>query len=195
MKMGITGHRPHKLGNDYDLTSDWILKIGKKLQHIVLFQKPREMWSGMALGIDELWAELAIMESVPLVAVIPFKGQELKWPEKSQRVYQNYLRLANRIIVVDMVRTIMASDNPELEAELTAGISYNEYLSMQVKQYSPVKMEMRNRYLVNHVNKLVGVWDGTEGGTANCIRYARTVMPHDKIQIIDPLQYKTVTKT
>ena len=68
MKIAITGHRPNKLGNDYDLTSELIQKIKAKLGNILNFHKVNAITfdrdliliTGMALGIDTLFAQIAI---------------------------------------------------------------------------------------------------------------------------------------
>ena len=60
MRIAITGHRPNKLGNDYDLTGLLIQKIKVKLQEIINDKRPTHLISGMALGIDTLWAQLAL---------------------------------------------------------------------------------------------------------------------------------------
>jgi uncharacterized phage-like protein YoqJ len=50
--------------------------------------------------------------------------------------------------------------------------------------YSAEKMQIRNKYMVDNCDLLVAVWDGTNGGTANCVNYANSVK-RDLI-IIDP---------
>ena len=46
-------------------------------------------------------------------------------------------------------------------------------------------IEKRNRYMVNHANMLLAVWDGTSGETSSTVRYARR---HGKtVLVIDPL--------
>lgn len=154
MKIAITGHRPHKLGNDYDLTSDLIRKIKQELQHIITEYNDigRDNWtplsliSGMALGIDTLWAELAIENKIPLIAAIPCSGQDLKWPIKSQKTYQDIITHPN---------------------------CTRNYISD--KPYNSTCMQKRNEWMVDNCNLLIAVWDGTSGGTANCVNYAKSV--------------------
>jgi uncharacterized phage-like protein YoqJ len=145
MRIAITGHRPNKLGNDYDLVSPLINRIRILLNEVILNYQPTEIISGMALGIDTLWAQLAIENSIPLVAAIPFKGQESMWPQKSQKVYNYLLSKAKEIVIV------------------------NE------GGYSPSKMQIRNEWMVDNCNLLIAVWDETSGGTANCVNYAKSV--------------------
>jgi uncharacterized phage-like protein YoqJ len=44
--------------------------------------------------------------------------------------------------------------------------------------YSPEKMQKRNEWMVDNSTMLVALWDGTAGGTCNCINYARKVNRH-----------------
>ena len=145
MVIAITGHRPNKFGNDYDLTSPLILNIRKELVNIWYDLKPEYMISGMALGIDTLWAQIAIEAGEPykLIAAVPFKGQEKMWPKKSQDEYFRLLNKAHEIVYVSE------------------------------PGYAAWKMQKRNEWMVDNCDKLIAVWDESEGGTANCVKYAK----------------------
>lgn len=151
MRIAVTGHRPNKLGNEYDLIGPYSNHIFKKLQEVIDVYKHTQPYllTGMALGVDMIWAKLAIMNNLPFIAYIPFKGQELKWPEKSQKLYYQLLSNAEEII-------ICSPGSYTLE---------NTYVVAQ-------KMQIRNQRMVDDSHLLVAVWDGTPGGTANCVNYA-----------------------
>ena len=153
MRIAITGHRPSKFNNDYDLTSPLILRIKEKLQGIIDEKKPTIIISGMALGIDTLWAKLAMENSIPLFAVIPCVGQEKVWPEKSRIVYNMLLQYAS-----------------------------NKQVMQQ--KYTSSCMQERNIRMVDMCDLLIGVWDGTSGGTGNCMKYAKSIKKD--IIIINP---------
>lgn len=144
MRIAVTGHRPNKLGNEYDLVGPYSDHVRKNLQEVINVYKHIHPYllTGMALGIDQLWASLAITNDLPFIAYIPFKGQELKWPEKSQKMYRYLLSRAEEIIICSP------------------------------GSYTPQKMQIRNMKMVDDCNLLVGVHDGTEGGTYNCLKYA-----------------------
>ena len=36
-------------------------------------------------------------------------------------------------------------------------------------------MPTRNEYMVDLADKIIAVWDGSNGGTANCVKYAEKV--------------------
>lgn len=41
--------------------------------------------------------------------------------------------------------------------------------------YSSSCMQYRNRWMVDHATHVLALWNGTSGGTANCVRYAQQV--------------------
>jgi len=153
MKIAITGHRPNKLGNDYDLTSPLIQKIKSKIITVIgnvvamdaSNPKPR-LITGMALGIDTLFAEIAITLGLPFTAAIPCINHPSKWPQKSKDRYF-------KIVQHPLCNTVFVT----------------------LEEYSPRVMQERNKWMVNNCDYLIAVWDGTPGGTANCVRYAESV--------------------
>ena len=116
--------------------------------------KPTKTISGMALGFDQLFSRACIDLDIPFIAAIPFSGQERKWPKESQDEYYKILAKAYEVVTVS-----------------SGG-------------YHPKKMQIRNEWMVNNGNKGIACFDGTEGGTYNCVRYA---IKHEKeIFYIDP---------
>lgn len=105
--------------------------------------RPSFVITGMALGWDQACAVAARDLGIPFVAAIPFNGQEAKWPEESRLRYYNLMLSASDIVVVS-----------------TGG-------------YSAAKMQMRNEWMVEHCDRVLALWDGSRGGTANCVAYAR----------------------
>lgn len=144
MKIAITGHRPNKLGNDYNFTGPLMKKITVKLQSIIEDKKPNLIITGMALGIDTLWANLAIKNNIPFIAAIPCEGHESRWPDSSKKIYYE--------ILIHPLCTI-------------------HYVSEDT--YTAWCMQKRNEYMVDECDLLVAVWDGTPGGTYNCVKYAK----------------------
>jgi uncharacterized phage-like protein YoqJ len=45
-------------------------------------------------------------------------------------------------------------------------------------------MQDRNKWMVDHCDALVAIWNGTSGGTANCVKYALSV--NKPIVMINP---------
>jgi len=116
--------------------------ICKEIKRVLKEVKPQKAISGMALGIDTWSAEICNELNIPWVAAIPFKGQEYIWPQESQSKYYQLLSLAAEIVIVS-----------------EGG-------------YEPWKMQKRNEWMVDNADAVIGVWNGSPGGTANCMRYA-----------------------
>lgn len=171
MKIAITGHRPHKLGNDYDLTSPLIQKIRARIVTILgniiamdVTNSTPVLITGMALGIDTLFAKIAIERKLPFIAAIPCKGQYTRWPKKSVDQYFNILTQSHDVFLVDY-RVSLHKDLDNLKT----------CLSPSGNSYSTQKMQQRNIWMVNNCDLLIAVWDGSSGGTANCVKYAQSV--------------------
>jgi uncharacterized phage-like protein YoqJ len=141
--VSVTGHRPDKLGNEYDMKGPMSRKIYDRLCHTVEILKPTRMISGMALGVDMIFANLAINKGIPFTAAIPFHGQEKTWPEQSQKLYRTILKYAFEVVIVS-----------------EGG-------------YSASKMQKRNKWMIDKSGILIAVWDGTPGGTSNAYHYAK----------------------
>ncbi len=138
----------------YDLPNPTYIHVCRQIGRVLREEQPEKIISGMALGADQWAAYIAYKLSIPFIAAIPFLNQECKWPEKSQRTYQHLLGLASEKIIVSP------------------------------GEYSASKMQIRNEWMVNHCDKLVAIWDGTPGGTKNCINYAKSI--GKEIIFIDP---------
>ena len=41
--------------------------------------------------------------------------------------------------------------------------------------YAAWKMQVRNKWMVDNSDLVLALWNGTDGGTANCVRYAEKV--------------------
>lgn len=191
MKIAITGHRPNKLGNDYALTSPLIQAIKKDIINILdcyLWREgkvlqnniplPVELITGMALGIDTLFAQIAIENNIPFFAVVPFRGQHSKWSKSSQNTYFDILSKASVIQIVDRNIQLILRDRKQLEELFNTG-----------NDYALAKMQKRNEWMIDNCDLLIAVWDGTNGGTDNCVKYAQSI--NKKIIIIDPNKYKS----
>lgn len=105
---------------------------------------PDEVISGMALGWDTALALAAIELGIPLTAAVPFEGQERKWQPEQQDLFRAILARATNVVIV------------------SAG------------GYGAWKMQVRNEWMVDRATGVLALWDGSTGGTGNCIAYART---------------------
>lgn len=168
MKIAITGHRPNKLGNDYNLSSPLIKRIDSEIRNIVETERFRgnvdindvTFITGMALGIDTLFALIAIDMKIPFIAAIPFRGQFNKWQASSINTYFDILTKASKIVLCTNGYEIYSHESSFIRQQLKGD------------EYSPHLMQNRNMWMVDNCDLLIAVWDGSSGGTHNCVRYA-----------------------
>lgn len=145
-KVMLTGHRPKKLGG-YEPESPLNRAIQGKIQELLIRAKnypyPDDLViiSGMAIGCDQWWAEIALDLGLEVHAYIPFIGQESRWPPEAQAKYQELLKRCKEVICV--------SSGP----------------------YFSWKLQKRNRAMVDASDLAVAIWDGSISGTGNCISY------------------------
>ena len=134
-----TGHRPQKL-------LGFGARANSTLRRFTLAWlealRPERVISGMALGWDQALATAAVELAIPFVAAVPFKGQEARWPESSQREYQALLEAAAEVVIV------------------SSG------------SFSARSMQARNEWMTDNCDLLLALYDGSASGTGNCIRYA-----------------------
>jgi uncharacterized phage-like protein YoqJ len=98
-----TGHRPPRLGLSYDADSNMILTAFARASLERLLKGEiaiSEVVSGMAQGWDQCLAHAAIQLKIPVVAALPFEGQESKWPEQGRHRYRCLLKRASHVEVV-----------------------------------------------------------------------------------------------
>ncbi len=145
-----TGHRSQKCGGFSEVAQTALKQIA--IDWLAAL-RPRGAISGMALGWDTAIVEACLNLGLPYVACIPFRGQESQWPLHARRAYANYIRHAANVIVS----------------------SPGEYAAnkMQIRNERMVDLALKNG--PGPANALVlAMWDGTSGGTKNCLLYART---------------------
>ena len=102
--------------------------------------------SGGALGVDQVAAEASLDLGIPFVFILPFP--------------------------VD----VMAARWPSsARKHLTFLISRAVHTYTVQRSFSMSGYQRRNEVMVDHCDLLCAVFDGSPGGTANCIRYAQDV--------------------
>lgn len=98
----------------------------------------------MALGWDTALALAAIELAIPLTAAVPFEGQERRWWPEQQQLFHEILARAPTVVVVS-----------------PGG-------------YAVWKMQVRNEWMVDRATGVLALWNGSPGGTGNCIDCAHT---------------------
>lgn len=136
-----TGHRPSKLGG---YSQEAFNKLVEIAEVYLMANRPTKVISGGALGWDQALAYAAFINEIPFIAAIPFEGQEILWPDKSKKFYNQLLDAATEVV----------------------------YCSKP--GYSAYKMQIRNEWMVDNCDIVLAMYDGTKGGTYNCIEYAKS---------------------
>lgn len=168
MVICATGHRSDKLGCGKG--DDWSSKspklqpvrkqIEKKLRSILDFeimggQKTFELISGMALGVDQLFFSVghqlreeyaAKSIKVVLTAAVPCIEQDGIWKDDCKISYAAMLKAADKKVRISN------------------------------KKFANDKgcMQRRNEFMVNNADMVLAYHDGSEGGTKNCVDYAKS---------------------
>lgn len=89
-----------------------------------------------------------------LECAIPCNNHPSQWNEKDKKLYHHILKLSNKVTYVSS------------------------------EEYKPYLMQKRNEYMVDKCDILLAIWDGSFGGTKNCVEYAKKL--NKKIIIISP---------
>lgn len=137
-----TGHRPDKLGG-YGAAG---AKLTNFARDYLAAHRPDRVISGMALGWDQAWCEAAIMLEIPVIAAIPFEGQELRWPTVSRDRFYRLRSLCAQVVTVS-----------------PGG-------------YSAQAMYQRDKWMVDNSTAVIALWNGSrESGTGRTVCYAEQV--------------------
>ncbi len=156
--IAVTGHRPNKLWG-YDLNNEHYQRMKDLFKRELINRSATDVYTGMALGVDTVFA-LAVLELkaqdhvINLHCAIPCQNHSGKWFAESKKQYNAILAKADEVVIV--------TDQP----------------------YSPYLMQVRNQYMVDRSDEILAVWNGTAGGTANCVHYAQRI--GKPATIIDP---------
>lgn len=175
----FTGHRPDKLGG-YDWYGDKNEQIRFNL--MVFMKKIINLNSnikikakvGGALGFDQFAFAVChrLKEEgydIDIEVCIPFADQYIKWRDIDQDRYFEQCQLADKRTYIDRCEGYQLKD-------IDSGI------------YHPAKMQKRNEYMVDRSDVVISLWDGSKGGTANCVRYAKK--KSKTVIIINPETWK-----
>lgn len=164
-KVAFTGHRPNKIGG-YDATHPKRVAvraaIKSALQRAMTKFSDKEIVviSGGALGVDTDAASVAKELGLRFMIAAPCRNQDSKWPADSKKRYDNMCRAADAHLA-----TTLAASSETVEG----GVVF-----VHDGPYNGRCMQDRNVWMVDHADAVVAIWDGTTGGTANCVGYARS---------------------
>lgn len=147
----FTGHRPQTLkflwNEECEMCKNLKMQIKNTITELIEKENAIHFISGMALGVDMICAEIVL----ELKKTYPQITLECAIPCETQAAKwtENYRdRYFN---------TIIASDKE----------------TMLQTHYTVDCMMKRNKYMVDKSDIVVAVWNGSKGGTANTVNYAK----------------------
>lgn len=157
----FTGHRPSKLKGYNPIDNKKLLwEIFKIIEDHIDNKGVTTFISGMALGVD-MWAAKMVLRAkrlgcpeLKLICAIPCKNHSSKWNAQSQKEWQRIVEQADEVFYVSE------------------------------EEYKPYLMQRRNIWMVDESDYVIAVWDGSPGGTGNCVKYAQK--EEKEITIITP---------
>lgn len=144
----FTGHRPNKLkGYNVADNKELLWKIHFVCVDLIENKNVTTFINGLALGVDMWSAKIVIKlkEKYPhikLISAIPCRNHSCKWNSKDKELWQEICDKSDDVVLV--------TDD----------------------DYKPYLMQVRNEWMVNNSDIVVAVWDGTKGGTGNCVNFS-----------------------
>lgn len=166
INIALTGHRPDKL-DGYSLNTEFYKKMRHQLMSIIVQNLEQYdtviCHTGMALGADTIWAE----------AIANMKH---KFGDRVQFIAH------------------IPCKNQTIKWRKSSVDHYNELMKyadddvLYSKEYTKNCMQLRNIGMVDRADTLIAIWDGSKGGTENCVRAA--IERHVHIEQIKPDTFK-----
>lgn len=159
----VTGHRPNKLnGYKPEDNKKLLWKINSVVEECIK-DGFTFFVAGGCIGIDNWFSQIVLKQRekhphISLLIFVPCKNQSNRWNEKDKEIYDTILGKADAVIMVSE------------------------------EEYKPYLMMERNKAMVNVSAKGICVWDGTKGGTGNCVKFAEK--SNKQLIFINPNDYK-----
>lgn len=114
MILGVTGHRPDRLGGYGDQAQQRLVSFA--VDTLAMLGPDRAI-TGMALGWDMAVAEACVMLGIPFEAAVPFQEQAASWRHEQRDRYEWLLSEAATVTIISV--------------QALAGLAYrvrNEYI-------------------------------------------------------------------
>ena len=94
---------------------------------------------------------------IPFIAAVAFEGQDRRWPQASRDRFNRLILAAESVEIVNPRNPLHMFDAARA-------------------------LEMRNRWMVDRADRMLALWDGSFGGTCNCLAYAdKKGVPFDNL--------------
>ena len=160
----FTGLRPQKMPFGFDESNELCKRIKNQLEQeiirMITEQQVTHFICGMALGVDQWAAEtvLSLQERFPQITLECALPCEGQADKWTVEQRERYFSIIEKSTTETLLQTHYTSDC----------------------------MQKRNGYMVNKSRYVIAVWDGSQGGTSNTVRFARHRAK--EIRTIDPMK-------
>jgi len=174
LNIAFTGHRPDKLGG-YGSIRNIYLNNTMRLLDLIGIERIRWAYDGMAQGYDWEALKACFQLGIAVVACKPSDHQHIIWPERAQQLYRSLLNQlkASGGRIVDIEHCILKPTVGESAYwSQKSGLIEAYHKSKSSKHQAALLCELRNQYMVDSADLVIACWNGSPGGTANCIKYA-----------------------
>lgn len=172
-RIGITGHRPERVGGHYNFGHP----VWRSIQESLLNKYLKYIddgyhisYNGLAIGFDIIAAQtwLDLKEALPqlqLIAAVPFPGQEDLWTPYDQSRYIEVLGSCDDVVLTSKTKPRLQKDATRLFLE-------------------------RNDTIIDNADILICLWDKMHyGGTWDAIQKAQAKgIPIDYIYVGDHIR-------
>lgn len=148
----FTGHRPQNLPFGFNEEDERCIDLKKTLREQIINLIENEgvtyFISGMAIGVDMYAAEivLGLKASYPGITLESAIPCESQAAKWSEALRDRYFDIASKCDKETLIQT----------------------------HYTPDCMDKRNRYMVDHADYIIAVWDGKPSGTGKTVMYAQS---------------------
>ena len=147
----FTGHRPNSLPFGYNETDRRCVKLRKllkkQIEYLIKECRVEHFITGMALGVDLICAEIVIelKKKYPHITLESAIPCETQAVKWSESQRDRYFHIAEHC-----------------DKETLLQHHYNKYCMMK-----------RNKYMVDSSEYVIAVWNGSQSGTGNTVKYAQ----------------------
>ncbi|MFA5401743.1 MAG: hypothetical protein WC359_14930 [Dehalococcoidia bacterium] len=174
LNIAFTGHRPDKLGG-YGSIRPVYLNDTLDLLDTIGIERIKWAYDGMAQGYDWEAVKACFQLGISLVACRPSERQHTIWPDRAQQLYRALLNQlkASGGKIVNVEQCILRPTVGESEYwSKKAGLIEVYHNAKSSRHQTAILCELRNQYMVDSADLVIACWDGSSGGTANCVKYA-----------------------
>jgi ribonuclease HI/uncharacterized phage-like protein YoqJ len=159
----VAGHRPGELGGyGPNRVADGVrTRIGETLAAMREVDGALAVVSGLRLGAEQLGAEAALAQELPLIAVLPYPDADKPWPAEARARFRELV------------------DDAEVAITL-------EVRAPATKQLAGAALARRDAWLAKQVDAAVVVWDQEDAEVGRLVRSLEDHLGPEQVLLVHP---------